>query len=69
MPRSCLAIVVDNVLVSTSKYFFILSDSVNDDFDETVTSIINSKFKDKVIFGKNVLIGENVSIGVNCKIV
>ncbi len=69
LPKSCLAIVVDNVLVSTSKITSLFyPDSVNDDFDETVTSIINSKFKDKVIFGKNVLIGENVSIGVNCKI-
>ena len=43
-------------------------DSINDNFDETVKSVNDTKFKDKVNFGKNVLIGSNVSIGNNCKI-
>ena len=69
LPESCLALVVDNVLVSTSKITSIFyPDSINDNFDETATSINDTNFKDKVTFGKNVLIGNNVSIGNNCKI-
>jgi UDP-3-O-[3-hydroxymyristoyl] glucosamine N-acyltransferase len=69
LPKSCIPIVVDNVLVSTSlvtaKFY---PDSINDDFDETVKEINNTRFKDKVKFGKNVLIGKNASIGSNCMI-
>ena len=69
LPKSCIPIIVDNVLVSTSivtaKFY---PDSINDDFDNTVEEINKTKFNDKVAFGKNVLIGENVSIGSNCKI-
>ena len=69
LPKNCIALIVDNVLLSTSKITSLFyPDSVNDNFDETVTSINDSKFKNKVIFGKNVLIGKNVSIGENCKI-
>ncbi len=69
LPKSCIAIVVDNVLVSTSKITSLFyPQSINDDFDETVSNIENVKFKNKVTFGKNVLIGENVLIGNNCKI-
>jgi len=69
LPESCKSIIVDNVLVSTSiitsKFY---PDSVNDDFDNTVEKISNTKFNDIVKFGKNVLIGQNVSIGQNCLI-
>ena len=69
LPESCLALVVDNVLVSTSKITSIFyPDSINDNFDETVTLINDTHLKDKVSFGKNVLIGNNVSVGNNCKI-
>jgi len=69
LPKTCIALIVDNVLLSTSKITSLFyPDSVNDNFDETVISINDSKFKNKVIFGKNVLIGKNVSIGENCKI-
>ena len=69
LPDSCLALVVDNVLVSTSKVTSLFyPDSTNDNFDETVISINKSNFKENVNFGKNVLIGKNVSIGKNCKI-
>ena len=69
LPKSCKAIVVDNVLVSTSKITSLFyPDSINDDFDETVEIASNTQFKDKINYGKNVLIGKNVSIGVNCKI-
>jgi UDP-3-O-[3-hydroxymyristoyl] glucosamine N-acyltransferase len=69
LPKSCIPIVVDNVLVSTSlvtaKFY---PDSINDDFDETVEEINDTRFNDKVKFGKNVLIGQNVSLGLNCMI-
>jgi len=69
LPKNCIPIIVDNVLVSTSmitaKFY---PDSINDDFDNTVEEINNTKFNDKVRFGKNVLIGQNVSIGSNCSI-
>ena len=67
LPKNCVPLVVDNVLVSTSlitsKFY---PDSVDDDFDKTVVDISKTEFKDKVKFGKNVLIGKNVSIGSNC---
>ena len=69
LPKRCIPIIVDNVLVSTSlvtsKFY---PDSINDDFDNTVDEIKKTKFNDKVKFGKNVLIGKNVSIGLNCTI-
>ncbi len=69
LPASCLPLVVENVLVSTSKVTSIFyPDSIVDDFDKSVTLINDTKFKDQVNFGKNVLIGHNVSIGSNCKI-
>ena len=69
LPESCLALVVENVLVSTAKITSLFyPDSINDNFDVTATSINDTDFKDKVFFGKNVLIGNNVSIGKNCKI-
>ena len=69
LPKSCKPIVVDNVLVSTSKItekFY--PDSINDNFDDTVKEIKNTKFKDKIKFGRNVLIGQNIKIGDNCLI-
>ena len=69
LPDTCFPLVVKNVLVSTSQITSIFyPDAINDNFDETVISINDSKLKDKVSFGKNVLIGKNVSIGKNCKI-
>jgi UDP-3-O-[3-hydroxymyristoyl] glucosamine N-acyltransferase len=69
LPKSCIPIIVDNVLVSTSivtsKFY---PDAIEDDFDATVDLINNTKFSDKVKFGRNVLIGKNVSIGSNCLI-
>ena len=69
MPEKCLALVVENVLVSTSKITSMFyPDSINDNYDETVKNINDTDFKNNVSFGKNVLIGNNVSIGNNCKI-
>ena len=69
LPKSCKPIIVDNVLISTSKITSLFyPDSLNDDFDNTTKDIKDTVFNKKVNFGKNVLIGDNVSIGVNCKI-
>ena len=69
LPRNCIPVIVDNVLVATSivtsKFY---PDAVNDDFDNTAIDINETKFKEKVRYGKNVLIGSNVSIGSNCSI-
>ena len=67
--KNCIPLIVDNVLVSTSKItskFY--PDSINDDFDETVKILMKKIFKNKVNHGKNVLIGKNVKIGSNCSI-
>jgi UDP-3-O-[3-hydroxymyristoyl] glucosamine N-acyltransferase len=69
LPKNCIPIIVDNVLVSTSiitsKFY---PDSINDDFDTSVADINKTEFNNIVKYGKNVLIGQNVSIGSNCLI-
>ena len=67
LPNTCTALVVSNVLESTSKVtskFY--PNSTHDNFDDTAIDIIKTEFKNKVKFGKNVLISDNVSIGSNC---
>ncbi|MBD1173362.1 UDP-3-O-(3-hydroxymyristoyl)glucosamine N-acyltransferase [Pelagibacterales bacterium SAG-MED03] len=67
LPNSCKPIIVNNVLVATSKItekFY--PNSINDNFDTTANFVKENRFKDKVKFGKNVLVGENVKIGSNC---
>ena len=69
LPVNCIPLIVDNVLVSTSKVtekFY--PNSINDFFDDSVMNIVDTKFKDQVKHGSNVLIGKNVSIGSNCYI-
>jgi UDP-3-O-[3-hydroxymyristoyl] glucosamine N-acyltransferase len=69
LPNNCKPLVVNNVLVSTAKVtekFY--PNSVNDFFDETCSIIEETKFKDKIKYGKNVLLGKNVTIGSNCSI-
>ena len=69
LPKHCKPLVVENVLLSTSKItekFY--PNSVNDNFDETVVDILETKFKDKGSFGKNIFIGKNVIIGSNSSI-
>ena len=67
LPHTCKPLIVKNVLVSTamitSKFY---PDSINDDFDNSVSDMTQTEFKDKVFFGKNILVGKNVSIGSNC---
>ena len=69
LPKNCKPIVVDNVLVSTSKItakFY--PDSINDNFDDTIREINDTEFNNKIQFGRNVLVGENVKLGNNCSI-
>ena len=69
LPKNCKPLIVKNVLISTSivtgKFY---PDSVNDNFDNEVTDISETTYKNKIIFGKNVLIGKNVVLGSNCSI-
>ena len=63
LPKNCKPILVDNVLLATSKItakFY--PNSINDHFDHTAVVINNTKFKDKAKYGLNVLIGKNVEI-------
>ena len=69
LPKNCIKIIVDNVLISTSlitKLFY--PDSITDDFDSSVKDIKKTNFKKKVKYGNNVLIGKNVKIGKNCSL-
>ena len=69
LPKNCKPIVVDNVLVATSKItekFY--PTSIFDNFDDTVEEINNTKFKGQLQLGRNVLIGKNVKFGDNCLI-
>ena len=69
LPKTCKPIISNKVLLHTAqitKIFY--PDSVTDNFDDTVQNIINTEYKDKVKFGKNILIGKNVKIGSNCKL-
>ncbi len=67
LPKTCIPLIVSNVLVATSyitsKFY---PESINDNFDDSVMDINESKFKHNVKFGKNVLLGKNVSIGSGC---
>ena len=69
LPKSCIPIIVENVLVATSKVtsqFY--PESINDNFDDTAINIDETNFKKNVKYGNNVLIGSNVVIGSNCSI-
>ena len=69
IPKSCKTLLVDNVLISISKITNLFyPNAINDDFDENVKSIENSKNYTNLSIGKNVLIGNNIKIGKNCSI-
>ena len=69
LPKNCIPILVENVLISTSlvtqKFY---PNSIEDEYDVTAVDIKNTNLKDKVTAGKNVLVGDNVKIGKNCLI-
>ena len=68
LPKSCVAIIVDNVLVSTSKITSLFyPTALNDNFDGEV-NYPNKNDYPGLIFGKNVLFGKNVSFGKNCTV-
>ena len=69
LPKSCEAIIVDNVLIAISKITEIFyPDAVSDGFDNNVKDINETSLKDKIRFGKNILIGVNVQVGKNCSV-
>ena len=69
LPKNCTAIVVENVLISTSlvtqKFY---PNSIEDEYDKSAININDTDFKNIVQTGKNILVGENVKIGKNCTI-
>ena len=69
LPKNCTAIVVENVLISTSKVtqkFY--PNSIEDKFDSSAVDLNDTSLKNTVTAGKNVLVGNNVKIGKNCLI-
>ena len=55
LPEGCKPLVVDNVLVSTSKVTSLFyPDAINDDFDKTVKDISDTEFNTKVKIGLRV---------------
>ena len=69
LPENCTAIVVENVLISTSlvtqKFY---PNSIEDEYDKSAININDTNLKDIVKSGKNVLVGANVKIGKDCLI-
>ncbi len=69
LPKNCTAIVVENVLISTSlitqKFY---PNSIEDEYDKSAININDTDFKNIVQTGKNILVGENVKIGKGCTI-
>ena len=69
LPKNCIPIVVENVLISTSlvtqKFY---PNSIEDEYDTSAVDIKDTSLKETVTAGKNVLVGDNVKIGKNCLI-
>jgi len=69
LPKNCVPLVVENVLISTSlvtqKFY---PNSLEDEYDTSVIAINDASLKNIVNAGKNVLVGDNVKIGKNCLI-
>ena len=69
LPKTCTPLIVKNVLLSTSlltsKFY---PTALNDNYDNSVKYITETKFNNQVNFGLNVLVGKNVSFGSNCNI-
>jgi UDP-3-O-[3-hydroxymyristoyl] glucosamine N-acyltransferase len=69
LPKKCIPIEVDNVLVATAiitSMFY--PDAITDDFDINTLGIEKTSFNSSVDHGQNILIGQNVKIGSNCSI-
>ena len=67
LPKKCIKIIVNNVLLETNKImnqFYPKADIDYPDPDLIISSNIKKNYP-KVFFGKNVLIGKNVKIGKN----
>ena len=70
LPKNCIPIEVDNVLVSTSmitEMFY--PDAISDDFDSETTNIEKTSFHETVKHGKNILIGNNVKIAAKSGVI
>ncbi len=69
LPKSCIPIIVENVLMATSVITSkIYPNSVEDKFDAKVKNIKQMNLNNNIQYGENVLIGENVNIGSDCLI-
>ncbi len=67
LPKNCTPVLVSNVLLSISKItakFY--PSSINDNFDNSIKKIEETKFKNQIKYGNNVLIGEKVFFGKDC---
>jgi UDP-3-O-[3-hydroxymyristoyl] glucosamine N-acyltransferase len=69
LPKKCIPIEVDNVLVTTAMITSMFyPDAITDDFDINTLDIEKTSFNSSVNHGQNILIGQNVKIGSNCSI-
>ena len=67
LPKKCIPIEVDNVLVATAMVTSMFyPDAITDDFDINTLDIEKTSFNSSVNHGQNILIGQNVKIGSNC---
>ena len=63
LPKKCITIEVDNVLVSTATITSMFyPDAIIDDFDVHILNIEKTSFNNSVNHGQNILIGTNVKI-------
>ena len=61
LPKTCVALVVENVLLTIAKITNIFyPDAATDDFDQSVSSLNKTLFSKSVKYGVNVLVGKNV---------
>ena len=66
IPKTKIALVVNNILVSVAKVTELFyPNSLNDQFDNNYLNAVNKKSYKNVKFGSNVILGENVKIGKN----
>ena len=69
IPKSCIPLVVKNVLLSLSKITNLFyPNSINDNFDDNVSILSNLKKFKNIKLGNNVMFGKNIKIGKNCLI-